>query len=96
MWQDMVPPAVSSTEARAELEKDVKDNLAQLHNHPSITTWVLFNEGWGAYDGAALAMDQAVGPFAALERTYGAVRPGTTRAMDQVLRSFRSLSPAEW
>ena len=55
VWQDMVPPAGSSTEARAEFEKDVKDNLAQLHNHPSITTWVLFNEGWGAYDQERLA-----------------------------------------
>jgi hypothetical protein len=24
--------------------------LAQLHNHPSIVLWTLFNEGWGSYD----------------------------------------------
>ena len=24
--------------------------MPQLYNHPSITTWVVFNEGWGAYD----------------------------------------------
>ena len=24
--------------------------MDQLHNHPSITTWVLFNEKWGQYD----------------------------------------------
>jgi len=29
--------------------------LPQLHNHPSITAWVLFNEGWGAYDQERLA-----------------------------------------
>jgi hypothetical protein len=33
----------------------MKENLALLHNHPSITTWVLFNEGWGAYDQERLA-----------------------------------------
>ncbi len=55
VWQDMVPPANTTPEARAEFEKEVKDNLAQLHNHPSITTWVLFNEGWGAYDQERIA-----------------------------------------
>jgi galactose mutarotase-like enzyme len=56
VWQDMVPPAVSEKDpdptasARGEFETEIKRNLAQLHNHPSITTWVLFNEGWGAYD----------------------------------------------
>ena len=55
VWQDMVPPANATPEARTEFEKEVKENLAQLHNHPSITTWVLFNEGWGAYDQERLA-----------------------------------------
>jgi len=50
VWQDMVPPANDSPEARAEFETEVRENLAQLHNHPSITTWIVFNEGWGAYD----------------------------------------------
>lgn len=50
VWQDMVPPANDSAEARAEFESEVKENISQLYNHPSITTWVVFNEGWGAYD----------------------------------------------
>jgi hypothetical protein len=55
VWQDMVPPANGTSEARAEFEKEIQANLAQLHNHPSIITWVLFNEGWGAYDQERLA-----------------------------------------
>jgi galactose mutarotase-like enzyme len=56
VWQDMVSPAVKETEpapsatSREQFEAEIKRNLVQLHNHPSITTWVLFNEGWGAYD----------------------------------------------
>ena len=50
VWQDMVPPANESFEARSEFEAEVQANIAQLYNHPSITTWVVFNEGWGAFD----------------------------------------------
>jgi hypothetical protein len=55
VWQDIVPPANSGIEARTEFEKEIGENLAQLHNHPSITLWTLFNEGWGAYDQERLA-----------------------------------------
>jgi len=50
VWQDMVPPANDSTEARRQFELETGENVAQLYNHPSIIMWVLFNEGWGAYD----------------------------------------------
>lgn len=55
VWQDMVPPANKSAAARAEFEREIEANFSQLHNHPSITTWVLFNEGGGAYDQERLA-----------------------------------------
>lgn len=55
VWQDMPAPANGTEEARAEFESQIQANLAQLHNHPSITTWVLFNERWWAYDQARLA-----------------------------------------
>jgi hypothetical protein len=55
VWQDMPTGNNDSPEARAEYEEEMKENLRQLHNHPSITTWVLFNEGWGAYDQDRLA-----------------------------------------
>jgi beta-galactosidase/beta-glucuronidase len=56
VWQDMVPPAgkwnngLPTQEARTQFEAEVKENIAQLHNVPSITTWVLFNESAGGYD----------------------------------------------
>jgi Glycosyl hydrolases family 2, sugar binding domain/Glycosyl hydrolases family 2/Glycosyl hydrolases family 2, TIM barrel domain len=53
--QDMPSSNNDTPEARAEFESEVKSNVAELHNHPSITTWVLFNEGWGAYDQERLA-----------------------------------------
>ena len=50
VWQDMVPPGKHTVEAQSEFEREAQQSLQQLHNHPSITTWVLFNEGWGSYD----------------------------------------------
>jgi len=51
VWQDMVNPNQGLPEgAKEAFEKGAKETLAQLHNYPSITTWVLFNEAWGQYD----------------------------------------------
>ncbi|PWV47087.1 glycoside hydrolase family 2 protein [Chitinophaga sp. S165] len=51
VWQDMPNAAFSlSQEAKDIFEKESARNIDQLYNHPSITTWVLFNEQWGAYD----------------------------------------------
>jgi hypothetical protein len=51
VWQDMVNPNQGLPEgAKQEFEKESKEILEQLHNYPCITTWVLFNEKWGAYD----------------------------------------------
>jgi hypothetical protein len=51
VWQDMVNPPQSLPEgAKVQYEKEVQETLNQLHNYPSITTWVIFNERWGAYD----------------------------------------------
>ncbi|MBV8253625.1 MAG: glycoside hydrolase family 2 [Chitinophaga sp.] len=51
VWQDFVnPPPTLPPGSRPEFEKELKETLAQLYNHPSIVTWVLFNERWGAYD----------------------------------------------
>ncbi|UAY55743.1 glycoside hydrolase family 2 protein [Arachidicoccus terrestris] len=50
VWQDMVNPGNTKPDGKAEFEKECKENIAQLYNHPSITTWVLFNEKWGQYD----------------------------------------------
>jgi tetratricopeptide (TPR) repeat protein len=51
VWQDFVnPPHALPEGAREVFEKEIKETLDQLRHHPSIIVWVLFNEGWGAYD----------------------------------------------
>ena len=56
VWQDMVNPNQGLPEgAKQESEGESKEILTQLHNYPSITTWVLFNEKWGQYDQARLS-----------------------------------------
>jgi hypothetical protein len=55
VWQDMPQPSNVTPEAKVEFEAESAANVEQLHNHPSIVTWVLFNEDWGAYDQARLA-----------------------------------------
>lgn len=51
VWQDMVNPDQQLKEgSKSEFEKESSEILMQLHNYPSITTWVLFNEKWGQYD----------------------------------------------
>jgi len=51
VWQDFVNPNQGLPEgSKAEFEKESKEILEQLHNYPSIVTWVLFNEQWGSYD----------------------------------------------
>lgn len=51
VWQDMVNPNQGLPPgSKQAFEKENKEILAQLYNHPSITTWVLFNEKWGQYD----------------------------------------------
>jgi hypothetical protein len=51
VWQDFVSPnTILSEDAKKEFEKEGKEILEQLHNYPSIVTWILFNEHWGSYD----------------------------------------------
>lgn len=51
VWQDMVNPSFILTEkAKREFEKECKESIEELYNHPSITVYTLFNEKWGQYD----------------------------------------------
>jgi hypothetical protein len=51
VWQDMVNPNQGLPEgAKQAFEAQCKETLSQLHNYPSIVSWVLFNEKWGQYD----------------------------------------------
>lgn len=51
VWQDFVQPNPALPQGAKEIfEKQGGEMMEQLKNHPCITTWVLFNEKWGAYD----------------------------------------------
>ncbi|MVT09654.1 glycoside hydrolase family 2 protein [Chitinophaga tropicalis] len=55
VWQDFVNPNQGLPPgAKEAFEKESKETLEQLHNAPSIVTWVLFNEQWGSFDQARL------------------------------------------
>ena len=47
------PPRLAKSREQHELE--LRRMMGQLHNHPSIVTWIIHNEGWGQYETAALA-----------------------------------------
>lgn len=51
VWQDFVQPNPSLPKGAKEIfEQQGTEMMKQLYNYPCITTWVLFNEKWGAYD----------------------------------------------
>jgi len=51
VWQDMVNPSFDLTAgAKQNFEHESQTHIEQLYDHPSIVTWVLFNEKWGQYD----------------------------------------------
>jgi hypothetical protein len=55
VWQDMPMGNNWSEWGRAHYRDELGRMLAQLHNHPSVITWVLFNERWGEFDVANMA-----------------------------------------
>jgi len=50
VWQDMPSGNNATAEGQREFEAELLHMVKDLHNHPSIILWVLFNEGWGQYD----------------------------------------------
>lgn len=55
VWQDMPSGWNDSPEAQREFEKELRAMLEDLHNVPSIVTWVPFNEKWGQFDTKRIA-----------------------------------------
>jgi beta-galactosidase/beta-glucuronidase len=49
------PDIVRTPESAAIYERELKAMMDNLHSHPSIISWVPFNEGWGQYDTARIA-----------------------------------------
>ena len=55
VWQDMPGTSHNLThaptrEARAEFRAELARVVVQRRSHPSIVTWIPFNEGWGQFD----------------------------------------------
>lgn len=50
VWQDMPSANNATPEGRSGFETGLRRLVEQLHDHPSIVCWVLFNEGWGQFD----------------------------------------------
>jgi hypothetical protein len=55
VWQDMPSANNATADGRHYFESELLRMVESLQNHPSIVTWVLFNEGWGQYDTESLA-----------------------------------------
>ncbi|MCR4739009.1 MAG: glycoside hydrolase family 2 [Lachnospiraceae bacterium] len=49
--------ARGSKKGRLEFEREVKATVRLLYDHPSIVTWVIFNEGWGQFDAKRLTKE---------------------------------------
>lgn len=54
VWQD-VPctrkfDSKITEESARQFETEMRRMMDQLHNHPSVYQWILFNEAWGQYD----------------------------------------------
>mgnify|MGYP002515369796 CR=1 FL=1 len=50
VWGEMPSMYALTDLSKTRFEKEYKEVLKQLYNHPSIITWVPFNESWGIDD----------------------------------------------
>ena len=50
VWQDMPSGDNATPEGQRGFETELLQMVRELHHHPSIVVWVLFNEGWGQYE----------------------------------------------
>lgn len=46
---------IRRSKGKEQFELELRRMMNRLHNHPSIVTWVVHNEGWGQYDNKRLA-----------------------------------------
>ncbi|GAB3997364.1 glycoside hydrolase family 2 TIM barrel-domain containing protein [Spirosoma daeguense] len=51
---DQVEP-LRRSKGKEQFELELRRMMNQLHNHPSIVTWVVHNEGWGQYENKRMA-----------------------------------------
>ncbi|WP_435297605.1 LamG-like jellyroll fold domain-containing protein [Streptomyces sp. YPW6] len=50
VWQDFVNADIGNDAGRSAFLAQGKELMKQFHNHPSISGWIVFNEGWGEWD----------------------------------------------
>ncbi len=59
-------------EGRREYYRELKEMVRVLYNHPSIVTWVPFNEGWGQFDaGKAVRLLRSLDPGRLIDEASG-------------------------
>lgn len=46
---------IRRSKGKEQFELELRRMMNRLHNHPSIVTWVVHNEGWGQYDNPRLS-----------------------------------------
>ncbi len=82
VWQDMPsgdgfiapndPDLIRSPASTNEYEKELKAMIDFLRNHPSIVTWIPFNEGWGQFETARItALIKSYDPSRLVDSTTG-------------------------
>lgn len=93
VWQDMPsgdafispsdPDIARSEESAAQFERELKRMVQQKSHHPSIISWVLFNEGWGQYDTQRLTDElKALDPTRLVISASGWTDRGTGDVLD--------------
>ncbi|MFI5806109.1 LamG-like jellyroll fold domain-containing protein [Streptomyces sp. NPDC051561] len=50
VWQDFVSGNLTGEEGHQAFVDQGAEMMRQLHSHPSIGAWIVFNEGWGEWD----------------------------------------------
>ncbi|MGN2365139.1 glycoside hydrolase family 2 [Streptomyces luridiscabiei] len=50
VWQDFVNADIDNDAGKNAFLTQGKELMKQFHNYPSISGWIVFNEGWGEWD----------------------------------------------
>ena len=93
VWQDMPsgdayiqpqdPDIHRSEESAKEFEQKFSAVIKALANHPSIVTWVCFNEGWGQFDTARIVdWVRSLDPTRLIDATSGWTDRGVGDVID--------------
>jgi hypothetical protein len=83
VWQDMVSGSNKTEDNKKQFEVELRQLIAQHSNHPSITTWIVFNEGWGQFDTERLTkLTQSLDPTRLVSNATGWTDKGVGDMID--------------